>query len=189
VFAQLFVDELDDLAFPRRGGFLRVRVSAALEALGSGTEYEQVSAEGALAGSKGRTTGILGAMLATTGRSNAPLESRFRLGGLVQLSGLEQDELLGQHSLLVRAVLYRRFTNLRLLPIHAGVSGELGNVFPSRSEIGLARGIGAGSAFLGVDTPLGPLSLGYGFAEGGRVNHYLTLGQPLVDRRPGFRLR
>ncbi len=35
----------------------------------------------------------------------------------------------------------------------------------------------AGSAFLGVDTPLGPAYLGYGIAEGGNTAAYFFLGQ------------
>ncbi len=35
----------------------------------------------------------------------------------------------------------------------------------------------AGSAFLGVDSPLGPVYLGYGYAEGGTDSLYLFLGR------------
>lgn len=186
-FAQFFVDKLDEVAFPHHGGSLRVRGSAGLDALGSTVEYEQALAEGAFAGSLGRYTGVLGAMFATTRDNDAPLQSRFRLGGLGQLSGLEQDELVGQHALLLRAILYRRIVDFELLPVYAGLSAEFGNVFQSRSAIGIAEGITAGCAILGIDTILGPLCVAYGRAEGDRGNFYLTLGQPLVGRKPGFR--
>lgn len=189
VFGQFHVDKLDDVAFPHHGGMLRIRGSAALDALGSTVAYEQALAEGSFAGSFGRYTGMLGAMYATTRRSDAPLESQFRLGGLLQLSGLQQDELSGQHALLLRALLYRRIANLQLLPIYAGLTGEIGNVFQSRSAIRLESGIPSGSAFLGVDTLLGPLCIAYGLAERGRTNYYLSLGQPLGDRRPGVPVR
>jgi NTE family protein len=188
-FVQFYVDKLDDVAFPRHGGTLRVRGSAALDALGSTVEYEQGLAEGSLARTIGRYTGALGATFGTTRRSNAPFESRFRLGGLLELSGLQQDELSGQHALLLHGLLYRRVADFQVLPIYAGVSGEWGNVFQSRSEISLDRGIAAGSVFLGLDTLLGPLCIAYGLDEGGRSNYYFTLGQPLGDRRPGFRAR
>lgn len=188
-YAQFFLDRLDEVAFPHHGASLRVRASAGLDALGSTVEYEQALAEGNFAGSLGRYTGMLGGTFATTRDSDAPLESRFQLGGLGQLSGLEQDELVGQHAMLARAVLYRRVVDFQLLPVYAGVSAEYGNVFPSRSAIRLADGIAAGSVILGVDTLLGPLCVAYGRAEHDRGNFYLTLGQPLGGRRPGFRTR
>jgi NTE family protein len=67
-----------------------------------------------------------------------------------------------------------------------GLSGENGNVFQSRAAIDLADGIAAGSLFLGCDTFLGPLCIAYGRTDGGRSNYYLTLGQSLGGRRPGF---
>ena len=185
-FTQLSVDRLDEVAFPHRGGSLRVRGSAGLDALGSTVEYQQLTAEGSLAQTRGRYTGLVGGMFATTWDSDAPLQSRFRLGGLGQLSGLEQDELVGQHAALLRAFLYRPIVSLLPVTVNAGLSAEYGNVFQSRSEIGLEHGRSAGSAFLGCDTPFGPLCIAYGLAEHGRSNFYLTLGQPLGSRRPGF---
>jgi NTE family protein len=79
--------------------------------------------------------------------------------------------------------------DFQLLPVYAGLSAEYGNAFQSRSAIGLGDGIAAGSVFLGADTLFGPLCLAFGLADGGRDNYYLTLGQPLGSRRPGFRLR
>jgi len=188
-FAQFYADELDEVAFPRRGWSLRARGLAGLAELGSTVEYEQALAEGAVAGTRGRWTGVLGGTFATTLDSDAPLESRFRLGGLGQLSGLEQDELFGQHALLLRAVLYHRIVDFDLLPVYAGLSAEYGNVFQSRAAIRLGDGIAAGSAILGIDTLFGPFFLAYGRTEGDRGNFYLTLGQPLGGRRPGFRVR
>jgi len=187
-FTQLFFDRLDEIAFPHRGGSLRVRYSAGLEALGSRASYEQWDAEATGAATRARFTGTIGALFGTTLRSDAPLERSFCLGGLGLLSGLEQDERIGQHALLLRAMLDRRLIDLPVLPVYAGLSGEYGNVFSSRSSIGLADGIAAGSVFLGFETVLGPLCLAYGRADGGRSNYYLTLGQPLGGHRPGFRV-
>jgi NTE family protein len=188
-FAQFFIDKLDEIAFPHRGCSLRARLSAGLDALGSAVTYRQANVEAGVAATRGRFTGVLGGESGTTLQGSAPLERRFCLGGLGRLSGLEQDELIGQHELLLRALLYHRVVDFDPLPVYAGLSAEYGNVFQSRSVIGLREGIAAGSAFLGADTPLGPLCLAYGRADGGRGNYYLTLGQPLGSRRPGFRFR
>ena len=151
--------------------------------------YRQLDVQASLAATSGHWTGVLGGESGTTLEGEAPLERRFCLGGLGRLSGLEQDEAVGQHDLLLRALLYYRVVDFQLLPVYAGLSAEYGNVFPSRSAIGLEDGIAAGSVFLGADTLLGPLCLAYGRAEGGRGNYYLALGQPLGSRRPGFQFR
>ena len=44
-------------------------------------------------------------------------------------------------------------------------------------DMGLNDLIVAGSAFIGLDTPLGPVYLAYGHAEGGHDSAYLFLGQ------------
>jgi NTE family protein len=185
-FVQLYVDELDDVAFPRSGGHFRARVKAGLEALGSDTEYEQGEVDGSYAHTRGRYTGVLGGSFGTTRDSDAPLQSRFLLGGFTRLSGLEHDEIGGQHAALLHAIFYRRMWNSALLPAYLGASVEYGNVFEKRSEIAFDRGIAAGSAFFAVDTLIGPIYLGYGFAEGGRRNYYLSLGLPPSHQRSGL---
>ena len=188
-FAQLFVDKLDEVAFPQRGGSLRARLSAGLDALGSAETYRQMDVVASVAATRGHWTGVLGGESGTTLQGDAPLERRFCLGGLGRLSGLEQDESVGQNDLLLRTFLYYRVVDFQLLPVYAGCSAEYGNVFQSRSAIGLEDGIAAGSVFLGAETLFGPLCLAYGRAEGGRGNYYLTLGQPLGSRRLGFQFR
>jgi NTE family protein len=185
-FAQIRLDRLDAVAFPHRGGAMRAGFAAGLEPLGSSVGYQQAVVDGALFGTRRSWTGMVGAAAATTLQSDAPFESRFRLGGLGQLSGLEQDEIEGQHAMLARAGLYRRIGNLQLLPVYAGMLAEYGNVYPTRSRIELADGIAAGSFVLGVDTMIGPLCAAYGRAEGGRDNYYLTLGPPPTGLRPGL---
>ena len=187
LFVQFHADELDGLAFPHQGFMLRGRAAAGLEALGSAVDYQQVFAEGSLVETRRRITGVVGATLALTAGSDAPLESQFRLGGLGRLSGLQQDERIGQHAALLRAMIYQRVS--KLWPVYGGLSLEYGNTFHSRSDVSFDDAIPSGALFLGAETPLGPLCLAWGFAEGGRDNFYLTLGQAIGARRPGIRPR
>jgi NTE family protein len=73
-----------------------------------------------------------------------------------------------------------------LIPVYAGMSVEFGNVFQFRSDIHLDDIIPAGSIYMGLDTFIGPIYLAYGFAEAGRRNFYLFLGQPPRYRQVGF---
>jgi NTE family protein len=185
-FAQLFVDELDNVNFPRFGGDLRIRAVSGLEELGSDRSYEQGIAEGSLALTLGRYTGLFGGLIASTRESDAPYQSRFRLGGFGRLSGLQQNELAGQHAALISGVFFRSIGDFSLFSLYGGLSFEYGNVFQRRSDIRFDGGVSGGSAFLGLDTMLGPAYLAYGISEGGRRNFYLILGQSFRHRRSGF---
>jgi NTE family protein len=185
-YLQFWVDELDDTAFPRSGGSLRMRITAGLETLGSNVDYEQGTVEASYPRTWGRYTGLVGGRFATTRDSDAPVQSLFRLGGFTQLSGYEHQELLDQHSALLYGVFFRKMGKSSLIPIYAGFSAEYGNVFPDRNEIRFDNMISAGSVFLGLDTTIGPIYLAYGFAEAGRRNFYLFLGRPPRYRQAGF---
>jgi NTE family protein len=183
-FLQFFVDRLDDVDFPRAGGSLRVRVTDGLRGLGSDVAYQQGLVEGSYARTRGRWTGLVGATFGTTRDDDAPTQSLFSLGGFARLTGLEQDELAGQHVALVSLTTYRRLA--ALLRLYAGLTAEYGNVYARRSDMRLDDGIASGGVFLGLGTPIGPVFLAYARAEGGRSNYYLTLGETFHRRRLGF---
>ena len=186
VFGQFFVDELDALTFPRSGWSLRLRGTAGLEPLGSDEEFRQATAEGSVALSKGPFTALLGAEAGTTHEDDAPFQDRFRLGGFARLSGLEQDELIGQHMGMLLGTFYARLRGGTAAAVYAGGTIEYGNVWQRRSDITPDSGIFAGSVFVGIDTLVGPITFAFGVAEGGRTNYYLSLGQALARHRAGL---
>ncbi len=186
VFIQVFVDELDNVNFPRSGGDLRIRLSSARKELGSDGEYEQGVVEGSYALSRGRYTGLLGGLFASTRDSDALYPNLFRLGGFTRLSGLQRDELSSQHAVLLKGCFFRRLGDFKVLSFFGGLSFEYGNVFRERGHIGLESGIAAGSAFLGLDTIIGPAFIAYGLAEGGRGNFYFILGRSFNGHHTSF---
>jgi NTE family protein len=185
LYAEFFADALDGMAFPSEGFLLRGRLAAGLDALGSAEDYQQMYAEGTLVRTFKRFTGLAGGSLGITLDGDAPLESRFRIGGLGRVSGLQQDEKIGQHAVLLRGMVYQRV--LKLWPVYGGVSVEVGGVFQSREDVSFEAALPAAALFAGVQTPLGPVTLAYGVAEGGRDNFYLTLGQIIGLPHPGLR--
>jgi len=178
-FLQFFADELDDVNFPSSGGSLRIRFTSAREYLGSDLDYDQLLADGSCALSIGRNIGFFRGCFATTLKGDSPYQSLFRLGGFTRLSGLEQNELMGQHAALISGTFYRRIADISLVSLYGGLSVEYGNVFQERDQIDLDRGLAAGSLFLGLDTLLGPIYIAYGITEGKRQNYYLFLGRSL----------
>ena len=179
MFLQFFVDELDDVNYPSSGGSFRIRLTTARESLGSDLEYEQGTAEGSYALSIGRYTGFFRGYISTTLEGDSPYQNLFRLGGFTRLSGLEQNELRGQHAALLSGIFFRRIGDFSLLSLYAGLSLEYGNVYQDADHIEYDSGIAAGSLFLGLDTLIGPIYIAYGITEGDRQNYYLFLGRML----------
>jgi NTE family protein len=106
--------------------------------------------------------------------------SYFPLGGFLDLSGLPRDSQVGPHMAMARLVYYRRIgsSGERFLdvPLYAGVSAELGNVWERRSDISFASARRNGSVFFGLDSPLGPALFAVGFDSRGSHAFYLSLG-------------
>ncbi|KZE35136.1 NTE family protein [Crenobacter luteus] len=104
------------------------------------------------------------------------------LGGFLNLSGYQQDELLGERAALARLMLYRRVATLPSAlgsGLYVGASLEAGKVwgwFGGPVEGGDTRWITGGSLFVGADTLLGPFFVGVGNAKGGQLTSYLFLG-------------
>ena len=113
----------------------------------------------------------------TTLDDNAPIQSLYRLGGFLRLSGLDQDQLTGQQSGMARLIYLRRINDIQFFKAYAGASLEMGNVWQDSGDIGFDDTIFAGSAFIGADTPIGPLYLGYGHTDTGNGSLYLFLVQ------------
>jgi NTE family protein len=107
----------------------------------------------------------------------------FTLGGFLSLSGYTRDSLAGNYLGFASLSYYRRLTDQSLLPVdlpvYAGLSVEAGNTWLQRSSASLDDLIHAGSLFLGVDSPLGPIYLGVGLGEDNQRAVYLQIGQPL----------
>jgi len=90
---------------------------------------------------------------------------------------LNHNQLYGQHATRVGAAYYRRIGDLALFPAFAGISLEFGNVWEDLDDISSADSIFGGSFWAGVDTPVGPVYVGYGRAEGGEDAFYISLGR------------
>lgn len=174
---RLAVDTLDNVAFPSKGwrGFAYGRIARA--GLGGDDEFEQFGFSAMKAGSLGRHRFNALAYFETTRNDDAPVQSLFRLGGFARLSGFNENQLAGQHAGLLRGV-YFYDLETKLVDTYVGGTLEAGGVWQDRDDIGLDDTVTAGSLFVGSDTVIGSLYLGYGYAEGGNHGVYLLLGKP-----------
>jgi NTE family protein len=176
-------DDLDNSAFPTRGMRLDVSEEALLTELGSSDAAHILRLRWDWALSRGPNHWLLGANLSTASGSgtNFQLAAQSQIGGLANLSGYTENQLFAPQTALLRTIYYRRMTAADALfsvPLYLGGSLEAGGLWNQRRDIG-SHLIGAGSVFAGIDTFLGPIFLGYGYAQGGHNAAYLTFGSLL----------
>jgi NTE family protein len=177
-FARFAVDTLDSVAFPRSGTLASAewRGSRASQ-LKADEDYDQLLISVAHAKTWGRHTVLSTFRYDATVSGEAPLNRVFRIGGFFDISGLNHNQFSGQQAARIGASYYRRIGDLALFPAFAGVSFELGNVWSSRREISVDNSILGGSLWAGVSTPIGPVYVAYGRAEGGNSSFYVFLGR------------
>ena len=175
-------DSLDDANFPKEGRVLQLDYVASLDSLGADAEFRKVEVNYL----DNITFGANTFSLATRyGRSlndmSLSVFNQFSLGGFLQMSAYRPGELRGDSVAFARLSYYRRlgqFSNPFGRSMYAGLSGEFARVSVAPVSIGKAETKNSLSAFLGIDTLIGPLYLGYGRARERNSIFYLFLGQP-----------
>jgi NTE family protein len=177
MFARFEADTLDNVSFPRSGTVARTEWRGARTRLGSDSEFDQMLFSVVHANTWGRHTLLTTFRYDTTISGEPPLNRLFTMGGFLDLSGLNHNQLTGPYATRIGASYFRRIGDLALFPAFAGVSLELGNVWQSRSEINAHDAILGGSLWAGVQTPVGPVYVGFGHAEGGTSAFYVYLGR------------
>ncbi len=173
--AQLAVDQLDSVNFPRAGYGGSLSLLGARRGLGGDRTYNRWETDGVYVRSFGEHTLNLGYKF---GRSTGSVAELFQWGGFLQQSGHRTGALLGDSLSFGRIVYYNKLARQTMLEgLYAGMSLEAGKLRnpPLGGHTGLLR---SAALFLGVDTPLGPLYVAYGRTHEGLYSYYLFLGRP-----------
>jgi len=179
------LDRLDSINFPRHGYYARASVYDSSALLGADETYTRWNAVLSAPVTLGRHT-IEGLIAGGNriGGSDIPVYDQFELGGFLNLSGLSRAQLRSDRFVFGRLIYRSQVANLPLVEdVHVGFSIEGARLNP---VIPVWRGkiisgdlnVYAGSIFLGVDSPLGPLFLGFGYANRDNKAVYLYLGRP-----------
>ena len=172
------LDRLDDRYFPNAGTRAQLTYVRGDSSLGADDEYEQAGASFVTARTRGLNTVFVGGRYNTTLDSDAPIYALFRAGGFFDLSGLQPDQLTGQHYGAFLASYRRYLGGGGFFPANVGISVEYGNAADDRDDV-FGEGILNGSVYLGYRSPAGPLYWGMGFAEGGQRAYFLRIGNVL----------
>jgi len=176
-FTRFTVDTIDDVNFPREGASGSIEWRGSRTSLGADQDYDHIILDSVIAKSWGRHTLAGSLRFQSTRSGTTPVQGLFRLGGFFNLSGYYENELSGQHVGRVLGTYYQRIGEFAGLSAYVGFTAELGNAWDARSDITLDNSVAAGSVWMGVDTPIGPVYVAYGNAEGGLGTIYLSAGK------------
>jgi NTE family protein len=181
----LKLDQLAGVNFPMGGWAASTKFYSQLDSLGGDNPYNKWRADGGAAFSAGRHTfDVTVSAGGKLGERAIPVYDQFELGGFLKLSGLAPGQIRTQEYQFARLG-YR--TKLADIPLFEGMYvGASLEVARARPVIPVWRGervdgnatIPAGAVYFGVDSPLGPLYLGFGYSSRDNSALYLYLGRP-----------
>ncbi|WP_447730779.1 patatin-like phospholipase family protein [Pseudoxanthomonas suwonensis] len=178
-YAQVAVDRLDSLYFPREGHWSRLAYRRSAGWLGGDARFEEAGLDVLAAAPFGRHALQAGLAWHATLSGELPLHLRHRLGGRGRLAGFHYNELAGQHYAMLMAGYSYQLAALFRRSAVVGATVEYGNAWEERGDMRASDGIWNGSLYLGFDSAIGPMLFGYGLREGGEGVLFLEIGKPL----------
>lgn len=179
VYASLGVDTLDSLYFPRQGYRAGFTWQQAETGLGADEAYQQGLADLTLA-TRWHGNSVTGRLkYFRTFANDVPVQSAFRAGGFLNLSGFQYNQLTGLNYGLASVVFMHQLEGTRYFPIYLGASFERGNVWNENRGLRWGELINAYSTFVGIDTLLGPFFVGLGYNEESSAALYMRLDSAL----------
>jgi NTE family protein len=177
------IDTLDSTVFPTKGTLLTASYDVSLDSLGADTSYHTAFVSAGHAWTRGKNTFQALVQGGSNFDSQTTAFNLFRLGGLGYLSGYAENEFIGPKMGLARLMYYRRLVRLNVSSLRirafAGASLETGNVYAKEQPVSWSTVRWSGGPFVGILTPIGPVVLGIGFAEGGITRWHLVIGESI----------
>jgi len=177
--AGLVIDQLDSVSFTRSGYLLAVDARTSRKELGATDNYDRIVAEGRTAFSFGRHAlqfAVRGG--GSIGDDPLPGYAQFQLGGFLNMSGYAQGQLIGPRYTYGRIGYLAKLLEIPFLEgMYSGVAIEALRM-PQLIAANNERLFTSATVYGAVDTPLGVLYLGYGYADGQNSSVYLYLGKP-----------
>jgi NTE family protein len=174
-------DRLDDRYFPGQGSLVELGLYQSSGGLGADADYQQVTFDSIAAQTFGRHNLIGGIRLNQTTRGDAPDYVQFRAGGFTNLSGFLYNQLVGENFGMVLAGYRYHVAGSGFLPAYLGGTLEYGSVAPEARGV-FEEGLLNGSIYFGYRSPIGPMYIGVGAAQGGRQAFFLGIGNAFGSR-------
>jgi NTE family protein len=160
------------MPFPRTGKKVYFDLQQAVEVIGGDVEFTRLFGSMEAYFPLGRYLNFHPRLAIGGSRPGLPLSEKFYLGGMHSFAGYRTYQLAGDKMWLASA-------ELRLsLPLMLYLSGryDLGNVYGSADDIKLSNVLHGAGVFLALDSPIGPLEIGYGFSDHDSEQLYVRAG-------------
>lgn len=184
VESRIKLDSEDNVNFPTSGSIIDLSFRKFDPLLGSDQDYYEADALLSRAFTKGSHTLITRARAARSDGEKTVPTGRFFLGGLGQLSGFSEDNIITQNNDLF-TLQYLKQLNKPLLMFDARYyfigSLEYGRAW-NNTDSGIPFNSGdiyAGSIGAAMDSAIGPIILAYGFNSNSHHSLYFSIGRPI----------
>lgn len=180
------LDRLNNVDFPTTGYLFNVFNAVARNGLGDDASYERGNASLTVPLTYKRTTLLLN-LEGGYFSDSAPLSRAYTFGGFFDISGYQQGSLVASDYWMSRSVIYHRIADggSVLFPFggYIGLTSEFASLRSQTEAIEDNPDIVAGSVFIGADTPILPMYLGYGMSDTSESSLYFTVGRLPGGRR------
>jgi NTE family protein len=175
IIVEAALDQIDNVNFPNEGYFAGIKYFSSIEDMGSDDSYNKVEGSAIAAFTFKKQTVLASFEAGSHFGGELPYYDQLLLGGFLDLSGLQQNQLRGQYMAIGKVVTYHRMGSSIIGDLYLGGSLESGNVWQNDFDFDNLQT--AGSIFLGYDTILGPLYIALGYVDQGQRAGYFYLGR------------
>lgn len=186
VFSSIKLDKTDTPDFPTKGFLARTDYTYSSRALGGEQNFNMLTGVVGLPITFGSNTIAFHGEFGETFQ-DAPVNYASTFGGFLDVSGFQRASLLATDYTKGQIMGHTRFSQLggKLfgLGFYAGGSFELTNLRSDVAQLPDYGTIISGSVFIGADTPLLPLYLGFGISDDNTYSFYLNLGRIVGNKR------
>ena len=179
--AKLLFDKVDNAKFPNNGVTGNIKAYWDRRSFNADENYEKYSAD--WLGAYNVRGNVMSVVLRGGDGRNMPYYEWFRMGGLFNMTGYHQDELAGDSYVYGRLGYAHRWNSPYTNGVYGGIMAETGNTWLPQQKRSSEDLKYSGTLYVGADTLLGPVYLGYGQAEAGRRAFYLLIGSSDLNMR------
>lgn len=175
-------DKIDNVYFPHHGIKGKVEFTTNSHGLSNDAHFNQLTVQNIAAFSLDKHAFVLGGRYHRTLSGDPSLSSLFALGGLFELTGLANNEVMGRNAGLLTGIYYYELAQISLIPnrpspFYLGGSFEWGKVW-GFSNLSINHSIFSGSVFAGLDSLIGPIYLAFGLTDNNHKALHLMLRPP-----------
>lgn len=179
--SSLILDQLDNVHFPRLGWRAAAIIHNYNSAIGAEDNYTKWETEATGVYSLNDHTINIGLRAGDKlGSPSLPRYDMFQWGGFLQQSGYKTGQLYGENLKFGRLMYYHRIMPGTIFDgAFAGASVEVGKVGRPLVKENSDNILKSAGLFLAIDSPIGPVYLGYGLGEFDNHSFYFYLGRPV----------